>query len=146
MLALRPEVFFDRISEHTCEFLLGKYKIYDYDNFIKGTRIPIWNGAFGKNKERDLSKFVKLYKKFAPLTLRQLSVYRIFVIPITDGRVAERVEGAMYELLKNSNNDKARDFIDNEVRYKIKAPKEKPMKAKINLQNIFLGLPDEFLI
>ena len=70
----------------------------------------------------------------------------MFVIPITDGRIAERLEGEMYQILKTSKLKQVREFIDNEVQYKVRESNEKPIKVKINSQDTLLGLSSEFSI
>ena len=138
--------FFERLCEHTREFLSGGYKIYEYEKFIKGVRASLWNGRFGKNKEKDVTKFLTRYGTLTSALLKQLGAYRVFVIPITDGRIAERLEGEMYQILKTSKLKQVREFIDNEVQYKVRESNEKPIKVKINSQDTLLGLSSEFSI
>ena len=131
-----------RFIEHTQEFLSGGYQIFD--NIDAEKRNVLWHGRFGKQKEKDISKFFEKFDKLSPVILAQLNSYKIFTILIEDKRISERVEGAIYKILYNSSIAKVKKYIDQGIRYKSKRDNEDIIKIKLYPENIFLGLPNVF--
>ncbi len=135
-----------RFEEHIREFLSGGYKICDPEKFSKGEHINLWQGRFGTQGEKNISKFLGEYNKLAPIILEYLKTYYIFILPIKEPTsILERIEGAIYQTLKKSESKKAREFIESEVRYKIRKETETPISIKINSEFSFIGLPNKFL-
>ena len=135
-----------RFEEHICEYLSGGYRICEPAGFSKGEHIALWQGRFGTKGEKDISKFLKKYNEVAPRIIEYLKTYSIFILPTKEPvDTLARIEGAIYEILKKSESEKAREFIEKEVRYKVRKPTEAPISIKINSDSFFVGLPNKFL-
>ena len=132
-----------RFFEHVREYLSGGYQLHDVRKLLNGKLSVVWNGRFGKNKE-NITKFLNNYEKFTPIIFKQLKAYKIFLIPIKNHRIAERIEGAIYDILKNSTDKQVKNFIAEGIRYKVRNKSEKPIIVNIESEVLLLGLPNSF--
>ncbi len=64
-----------RIREHKNNNFYGYEKIYEYNKFIKGKKIAIWEGSYGKNKEpkSKMANFDSIINCLEPIIIKGLT-------------------------------------------------------------------------
>jgi len=137
--------YLTRLKEHMKELMSGGYQLYDFKKIREDKEFLVWKGRYGKDVD-DITVFLNNYQKFSQVIKKQLSEFKIFLIPLNENRrILERVEGKIYKILKENNNKLTKIFIKG-VKSSSRRQNEKLIKIEIKLNKFLLELPNSFEI
>lgn len=90
-----------RLATHSREFLAGTYNVLDMAELREGKRTVLWQGLWWRKDSADrYEEYLLNAGKVAPLTLEQLQVTHIYVIPTPKNRrLLARLEASIVNTL-----------------------------------------------
>lgn len=133
--------FEKRLKEHVIHILGGNYRIADVESMRQMSETVLWDGLWRRGRTKMTQDFIDLYVELAPHIKRYLEAYRIFLAPISNGRLTLRqrrlIEGALARHLRHQQNLMAAD-----IRYWSRRRGETAMKVEIKAVVSITGLPE----
>ena len=137
--------FRTRLLEHLRELLSGGYQLYDLQKLENNEPFVVWKGRYSKDVD-DNTAFLDNYSYFSQIIKRQLRELRIFLIPLkTEKRVLERIEGGIYKMLREQNNEQTMVFIKG-VKSNPRRRNEKPITVTVAPNSLLSELPSNLEI
>lgn len=140
--------FASRSMDHVKCFLNGFYRIYDPEAFATGKKILVWGGMWKSNRKGSdtMIEYLQQYHKLSSLSYTFLNLFRFFLAPFdSDDRLRQRLEAAIASKLLEQDGIIG-SFQDNDIRYYPRRPKEQPIKIKLKVNELILGLSGELTI
>jgi hypothetical protein len=137
--------FNTRFLEHVRELSSGGYKLYDFEKMKNGEEFVVFNGRYGKDAD-NIVTFLNNYKNYSQIIENHIHELNIFLIPLDkEKRILERIEGKLYQILKEKNDQKIMTFIKGVIS-KPRYENENPINVKIGENPLSLEIPDNFEI
>ena len=137
--------FKKRFLEHIRELLSGGYQLYDFKRLLEHKTFVVWKGRYGKGSD-DISVFLDNYLYFSKIIENQIKEFKIFLIPLNeDRRILERIEGGIYQILKEKNDKRIMTFIKG-VRSSPKRNDEELINFTLTSNALSSEIPDSFKI
>ena len=137
--------FRTRLLEHLRELLSGGYQLYDLQKLENNEPFVVWKGRYGKDVD-DNTVFLDNYSYFSRVIKQQLQELKIFLIPLkAEKRILERIEGGIYKILREQNNEQTMVFIKG-VRFNPKHKNEKPVTVEVAPNSLLSELPSNLEI
>lgn len=136
--------FRERLVEHMKEYLSGIYQIYDPDLFLEGKKEVLWKGMWKNTPLTNMGMYLGKYAELAPKTQRFISLFEIFLIPMSEEkRIVQRVEASIANHLYDQEGVVG-SFQDSDIRYSPRWDEEDPITVIIEGSIPILGFPKEF--
>jgi hypothetical protein len=134
--------FATRMHEHLKEHLSGGYHLYRPYEFSTGTKVLVWNGLYGPDRE-SVQEVMKRYFDLVPVIEALTGIYRFYLAPLPgERRVRERIEGAIAYALYGHDEDRIKLFQEAGIRYRPRWPSEAPETITFRSSERLLGVPD----
>ncbi len=138
--------FTTRLTEHLKDQLAGMYRIYDPHLFLQGVKKPLWNGMFGRLRERGLSDFVAKLSELSPALIRYVQIIRFHLAPLEcDDRFRKRIEAALADHLYVQDGVVGQ-FQDDDIRYERTRQDEEPLTVTFRWSGRVRGVPDRLFV
>ena len=138
--------FFARFTEHSRNYLSGLYRVYDPDCFAVGDKVLVWEGMWKSGTQNQMGVFLNRFADLAPVILRFLRLFRLFLIPLdTDIRGRQRLEAAIANYLYRQDG-LIGVFQDPDIQYRPRRKDEMPIQCRLQGSSLVCGLSDELAI
>jgi hypothetical protein len=108
--------FLVRLTEHTCNYLGGLYRIWDPKRLALGEKVPLWGGLWKKDHKDRMPAFLAGHQKYSADARELLRLHRISLAPVDlEKRERQRVEAAL--VVEISRRDAGREhLLDGDLR------------------------------
>lgn len=139
-----------RFQHHTDTYFAGGYTLFDMTEMKNGRRREIWHGAewvgwrWAERPERQ-AEFIERRTELRDAVKLQLGTFRVFVTPIADRRVRERMEAAIVTGLYAAPPPLC-DVPDQGMRLTRRRSDEEAITVQNVCANTLYGLPECFSI
>jgi hypothetical protein len=88
--------FLARLTEHTCNYLGGFYRIWKPERLVLGEKDPLWGGLWKKDCKDLMPKFLADHQRYSAAARELVRLHRIFLAPVDlEKRERQRVEAAL---------------------------------------------------
>lgn len=110
-IGMTRKSFGDRFLRHMGELCSGGYQLYDFKKMKDNKEFIVFNGRYGTDTD-DITKFLNNYDYYSQIIKKHIHELKIFLIPLDrEKRILERIEGRLYQILREKKDEKVMTFI-----------------------------------